>query len=86
MLYDRQGKYTYIDKDECKEYKEYGATAYRIFLQISHKNHNPSDNRPENLWSLCPRCHLRFDKDHRSLIRLLGGQSRTIPKIIPPEI
>lgn len=38
----------------------------RIVLTIAHLNHNPADNRPENLAALCQRCHLNHDKEqHR---------------------
>lgn len=32
-----------------------------IVLTIAHLNHDPTDNRPENLRALCQRCHLKWD-------------------------
>jgi hypothetical protein len=32
-------------------------------LQVHHRNHNPEDNRIENLQSVCAACHLNL---HRS--------------------
>ena len=41
----------------------------RIVLTIAHLNHNPSDNRDENLAALCQWCHLAHDKDHHAETR-----------------
>lgn len=32
-----------------------------VVLTIAHLNHEPGDDRPENLAALCQRCHLRYD-------------------------
>lgn len=38
----------------------------KIVLTIAHLNHDPRDNRDENLAALCQRCHLAYDADiHR---------------------
>jgi 5-methylcytosine-specific restriction endonuclease McrA len=34
----------------------------RVVLSVAHLNHNPADNRAENLKALCQRCHLRHDR------------------------
>lgn len=34
----------------------------RFTLTVAHLNHDPSDNRPENLKALCSVCHLEYDK------------------------
>lgn len=34
----------------------------RVVLTISHRDHNPANNDPENLRALCQRCHLRYDR------------------------
>lgn len=36
----------------------------KVVLTIAHLNHDPTDNRPENLKALCNRCHLRYDSEH----------------------
>ena len=28
-----------------------------IALELDHKNGDPSDDRPENVWVICPNCH-----------------------------
>jgi 5-methylcytosine-specific restriction endonuclease McrA len=38
----------------------------RIVLTVAHLNHDPTDNRPENLRALCQRCHNRLDAAHRA--------------------
>lgn len=37
----------------------------RIVLTVMHLNHDPTDNRPENLKHGCQRCHNRYDLPHR---------------------
>lgn len=39
-------------------------TAVKIVLTTAHLNHDPQDNRDENLRALCQRCHLRHDAEH----------------------
>lgn len=35
-----------------------------IVLTVAHLNHDPTDNRMENLACYCQRCHLRHDQQH----------------------
>lgn len=37
-------------------------------LQVHHWNRDPSDNRPENLVSLCAPCHLDYHRGGKSNI------------------
>jgi hypothetical protein len=37
-----------------------------VVLTVAHLNHDPSDNREENLKALCQQCHLRHDKDQHA--------------------
>jgi hypothetical protein len=39
--------------------KKFGFT--RVILTTAHLNHNPADNRDENLKALCQKCHLNYD-------------------------
>lgn len=41
----------------------------RVQLGVAHLNHNPRDNRDENLAALCRWCHLQFDKGQHRLSR-----------------
>lgn len=36
----------------------------KIVLTVAHLNHNPKDNRRNNLKAMCQRCHLRYDIRH----------------------
>ena len=36
----------------------------RVILAAAHLDHNPGNNRPRNLKSLCQRCHLIHDRPH----------------------
>lgn len=38
----------------------------RIVLTVAHLDHNPENNQPSNLRSLCQRCHNRYDAKHRA--------------------
>ena len=36
-----------------------------IVLAVCHKDHDPTNNNPDNLLALCQKCHLRHDaKEH----------------------
>ncbi len=39
---------------------------YRVNLQVAHLNHDTTDNRDENLMSLCQDCHLKHDGPENS--------------------
>lgn len=42
-----------------------------MILELDHKNGNRRDNRPENLWFLCPNCHTQTPTyGHRNRRRL----------------
>jgi len=47
----------------CIERHGHPATWARgwVVLTVHHLNHDPTDNRPENLKAMCQRCHLRCD-------------------------
>jgi 5-methylcytosine-specific restriction endonuclease McrA len=40
---------------------EYECRMVKIVLTVAHLNHQPEDNRRENLKALCQRCHLQYD-------------------------
>lgn len=40
------------------------ARRVRVVISVAHRNHNPHDNRDENLAALCQRCHLSHDAPH----------------------
>lgn len=43
-----------------------------IVLQIDHKNGVHSDNRPENVWFLCPNCHSQTETwGVKNMVRLV---------------
>jgi 5-methylcytosine-specific restriction endonuclease McrA len=33
-----------------------------VFLACAHVDHDPGNNRPQNLEALCQRCHMLHDK------------------------
>lgn len=40
-----------------------------VVLTIAHLNHQPGDDRPENLKALCQWCHLHYDQVHHKQTR-----------------
>ena len=42
----------------------------RTHLQVHHWNRDPSDNRPENLAPLCPKCHLSYHRGGKGNVSL----------------
>lgn len=67
---DNKGEWIECDKFMVEWCKSKGITVKKLFLQIAHLDHNPSNNSPENLKALCPRCHLLNDKAVRLLSRI----------------
>lgn len=53
--------------DKARAFRSQGAIM--VVLTIAHLNHNPADNRPENLKALCQRCHNAYDGKHRAETR-----------------
>ncbi|MEW6014182.1 MAG: hypothetical protein AB1690_02545 [Candidatus Zixiibacteriota bacterium] len=67
---DRQGKAYYTDPNQRFNKYSWGRDGVRhknikVVLTIAHLNHDPRDNRPENLAALCQRCHNRHDVKDR---------------------
>jgi len=67
---DTTGKYI-----ECDEFLEAwaissGRKVFTLYLQVAHINHDKTNNEPENLMTLCPVHHARFDTEHKKFQRL----------------
>jgi hypothetical protein len=54
----------------------------KTVLTVAHLNHNPADNREENLSCLCARCHLAYDHQHHLRNRSKTLQARRIQRIL----
>jgi len=59
---------------ECDEFEYNWAKAnqkkpFQLFLQVAHMDHDKGNNNHDNLMSLCPRCHGKFDKAHKMMQR-----------------
>jgi len=66
-----KGTYMMVDGFTEEWAKATGRKVLTIYLQVAHIDQNKSNNEPENLMSLCPICHGRFDKSSKSLKRLI---------------
>jgi hypothetical protein len=47
-----------------------------VILGVAHLDHDPTNNRPNNLRALCQRCHLRHDRPEHLRRRRLHQQAR----------
>lgn len=70
ILIDQNNKVIKIDKQECDELRAAGYRAYRVFLQVAHKDNIKSNCTPDNLISLCNRCHYLMDLPFKKFLRL----------------
>jgi|SRR5882724_752531 len=70
IFIDQSGKVIVVDKKEHEELQREGLRTYRVYLQVSHRNHIKKDCSDSNLWALCNRCHYLYDKQHRTLMRI----------------
>ncbi|KAA2212607.1 hypothetical protein F0Q34_14100 [Pseudoroseomonas oryzae] len=48
----------------------------RVVLAAAHLDHNPANNHPRNLRSLCQRCHMLHDRPHHLAQRRLTYRRR----------
>jgi 5-methylcytosine-specific restriction endonuclease McrA len=58
-----------IDQEEYEEAKANNEKVKKIFLQIAHLDHNPNNNKYENLKALCAKCHLNNDRNVNQIKR-----------------
>lgn len=56
--------------------KHHGFT--RIVLTVAHLDHDPTNNKDENLKALCQKCHNRHDAKHRAQTRKHGSLKNQI--------
>jgi 5-methylcytosine-specific restriction endonuclease McrA len=42
-------------------------TGAKVVLTVAHLNHNPGDNRDQNLAALCQKCHNSYDAPTRTM-------------------
>ncbi len=70
VFFDQSGKMIIVDKLECDELRANGYKAYRVYLQVAHRDHLKIDHSYENLFCLCPWCHRLYDKRFDTLMRL----------------
>lgn len=59
-----------IDKEEYIEALRNNEKVKKVFLQVAHLDHNPKNNKYENLKSLCPKCHLSNDRVQNQIKRI----------------
>lgn len=77
-----KNNYIVVDDFSKRWAKEQGKKVYTVFLQVAHVDQNKMNNEGTNLIALCPRCHSKFDAQHKSLKRkmLLSSDKSTAVK------
>ena len=57
--------------EECgaHNHQPHPVTGSKVVLTVAHLNHDPSDNRDENLKAMCQRCHNSYDAPVRAANR-----------------
>ncbi len=63
------GEYHVCDEFEHEWAKANNKNPFTLFLHVAHLNHDKTDNRPENLLALCPRCHGKYDREFKKFTR-----------------
>lgn len=74
--YDSVGVFIECDEFIAKWAKEHGFKVKRVWLQIAHVNQLPSDNSPENLRVMCPKCHLKHDHEFNRIKKIAAVKSQ----------
>ena len=69
-VFPKEGGHFLIPENEIEDWVSYGDKAYKIFLQVAHLDQDPTNNDYSNLRSMCPKCHLNFDREFNSLKRI----------------
>lgn len=65
------GKYHECDDFEYSWAKANNKKPFRLFLNVCHIDHDKNNNEHDNLMSLCPACHGKFDRIHKKFKRLV---------------
>jgi len=60
--YDQKGLFVECDKFMRDWALYHGFKIVTIYIQVAHLDQNPSNNDLNNLKSMCPRCHMNYDR------------------------
>jgi 5-methylcytosine-specific restriction endonuclease McrA len=79
-----KGDYHVCDEFEFEWAKANNKNPFILSLHIAHLDHDKMNNEPSNLLALCPRCHAKYDKDHKKFMRKVYKAKNTRPKFDKP--
>ena len=51
---------------EAEHGKSHPVTSSKVILTVAHLDHNPQNNVPSNLRTMCQRCHLTYDAKYHA--------------------
>lgn len=68
------------DDDKWEEVRDAPKKCFRIVCTVMHLNHDPTDNRDENLKFGCQKCHNNYDAKFRAENRKRNKQQMELIK------
>ena len=68
---------TYKELDSFEEIYEMtlGKKVFTLYLNVAHLDHNKENNEPENLLTLCPKCHAKNDAKVKKFVKIKYNNS-----------
>lgn len=54
---------------EARHGQPHPVAGSKVVLTTAHRDHEPRNCAPENLFAACQRCHLRYDRDQHAATR-----------------
>lgn len=70
IYYNHNGQRLFVEgSHEIAWAAKSGYTLKKIFLSVSHSDHDTTNNVDSNLRALCQLCHLNHDKAYHSMMR-----------------
>lgn len=71
---DSRGNYVLTDEFIREWCKKHGKRVFTLYLRVVHLDNNKMNNNPDNLLTLCSKCHSRYDADHKKIMKRVYSQ------------
>lgn len=69
---DQTGSILYDQRCNARNSQPHPITGSQVVLTVAHLDHDPTNNKHDNLRAMCQRCHNRYDAEHRKQTRANG--------------